>query len=67
MGRREVTPLRHRVWPKLDHLLYVSMLPASSTFGALFGVGQCLILLTFLDRKGEVTGRWTFVDTLWSG
>lgn len=40
-GWKRGAPLRHRVWPKLDHLLYVSILSASSTFGALFGVGQC--------------------------
>lgn len=56
-GQKRGAPLRHRVWPKLDHLLYDSMLSASSTFGgSLWGGAVSPILLAFLDREGEVAG-----------
>lgn len=57
-GQKRGALLKHRVWPKLDHLLYISMLPASSTFGALFGVGQSLRLLAFPGREARLQGRW---------
>lgn len=76
-GWKRGAPLRHRVWPKLDHLLYVSMLPRFFDFwGSLWGGAVSPILLAFVDREGEVTGgggeklrcsRCVFVGTLWAG